>query len=324
MIPFFLGAVVLGAITIYFQYGRAIGGEVIPIGNWWQRSISACFAAGFYLYSALWPFNIIEIYPQWHRAFPTVETFPTWHIAPPEREALPYYIQIIPGLLIAGLLFYCWVRRAEAWARGMLTGLGIYFIAMLPALGFLTMSYMRLTLVADHFQYISIAALVALVVAGGYSRALRPTWLLAMAGCFAVITFWNWKATADNHVEEVVWIAGLVGLALAPMRDAELWKWVWRGYLGLVLGCFSIVTWNQAAIYQSEEALWTATLAKNPFSWQAHNHLGAALYMRGDIAGAYPHFLAATTIWGLRCRILRPRSIRRRCGTRRSSSTRSR
>jgi len=41
---------------------------------------------------------------------------------------------------------------------------------------------------------------------------------------------------------------------------------------------------------------WSSVLEANPSSWQAHNHLGAELYMRGDIKGAYPHFLRATQL----------------------------
>jgi tetratricopeptide (TPR) repeat protein len=295
-IPFFLVAFVLGVVTVYFQYGRAIGDEVIPIGNPWQRTISACFAAGFYLYSALWPFNIIEIYPEWHRAFFTPERFPTPHMSPPTLEAIPYWKQVLPGIGILAVLVYCWVRRAEDWARAMLTGLGCYFIAMLPALGFLTMSYMRLTLVADHFQYISIVAVIALVVSAGYQRALRPAWLLLAAAAFSIFAWVNWNLTQDNHVPEIVWIAGTVGLALVPIHDEEVWRWVWRGFLTLVLLSFTIITWNLAGIYESEGTLWSATLAKNPNSWQAHNHLGAWLYMNQDIRGAFPHFLKATQL----------------------------
>jgi tetratricopeptide (TPR) repeat protein len=327
-IPFFLVAFVLGVVTVYFQYGRAIGEEVIPIGNWWQRSISACFAAGFYLYSALWPFNIIEIYPQWHRMFGAVELFPERHITAPAPEALSYWKQFLPGVFIAALLFWCWLRRTETWARAMLVGLGSYFLAMLPALGFLTMSYMRLTLVADHFQYISIIAVIALVVAAGFQPALSPAdrarqrppeaerrdssffillrdFVRAYAGqlllvggalAFGVISWLNWDATQDNHIEEVIWIVGPIVLAAVSLQDEETWKWVWSLFIGTVLLCFCYISWNQAGIYQNEETLWSATLAKNPYTWQAHNHLGAALYMEGKIKEAFPHFLKATQL----------------------------
>src|SRR5581483_6117780 len=52
----------------------------------------------------------------------------------------------------------------------------------------------------------------------------------------------------------------------------------------------------QSDIYKSEGTLWQATLDKNPFSWQAHNHLGAWLYMHNDWRGAAPHFLKATQL----------------------------
>jgi tetratricopeptide (TPR) repeat protein len=297
MIPFFLVALILGAVTVYFQNVRAVGDEVIPIApHLWQRACSACFAAGFYLYSAIWPFNIIEIYPEWHRHFPTWEKFPAPHFAPPNKEAIPYYIQVIPGLLIAGLLIWCWVRRAKSWARATLTGLGCYFIAMLPALGFTTMSYMRLTLVADHFQYISIVAVIALVVAAGFNRSFNPIYLFGAALILSIITYINWGQTQDNRVEEILWILGLIALALAPRADDSIWKMVFYGYLALLFLCFGIVTFNQAALYQDEGTLWGATLAKNPDSWQAHNHYGAWLYQHGDIPGAAPHFRQATIL----------------------------
>ena len=294
-IPFFLCAFLLGLVTIYFQYGRAIGGEEIPIGNMAQRFASACFATGFYLYSALWPFNIIEIYPQWHRAFTEIVLQPKLHIEPPAPESIPYWAQLIPGLIIGGLLVYCWMRRTETWARALLVGLGCYIIAMLPALGMLKMSYMRLTLVADHFQYISIIAVIALVVAAGQTRALKPMWLFVAAGGLLLVTVLNWNQTQDNHVEEIVWILGALSLAFVTGREEE-WTWVWRGFIGLVILCSCVVSWAQAGIYESEETLWSATLAKNPNTWQGHNHLGAALYMRGDIKGAFPHFLRATQL----------------------------
>ena len=294
-LPFSLVALLLGAVTVYFQYGRAIGQEEIPIGNWWQRIASACFAAGFYLYSALWPFNIIEIYPQWHRAFSEIVTEPKLHIDPPAPESIPYWIQVIPGLVIGGLLIFCWMRRKETWARALLAGLGCYFVAMLPALGLLKMSYMRLTLVADHFQYISIIAVIALVVAAGWTRPLKPLWLCVAAAFFAVASYVNWNQGDDNHVAQLIWIVGALALAVFSRRE-DIWKWVWGGFLGAVLLCSSVLSRAQTGIYYNEESLWSATLAKNPNTWQGHNHLGAALYMRQDIKGAFPHFLKATQL----------------------------
>ena len=295
MLPFFLVAFLLGVVTIYFQYGRAIGGEEIPLGNLWQRVASACFAVGFYLYSAFWPFHIIEIYPQWHRAFWQLITQPKPHMEGPAPESLPYWIQVIPGLIVGGVLVFCWMRRQQSWARAILVGLGCYILAMLPALGLLKMSYMRLTLVADHFQYISIVAVIALVVAAGTRRMMKPVWLAVAALFFIVVTYMNWGQTQENHIYELIWILGTLVLAAATMVPG-IWKYVWGGFMFAVLVCSSIISFAQAGIYHGEESLWSATLEKNPNTWQGHNHLGAALYMRGDVKDAYPHFAAAVRL----------------------------
>jgi Flp pilus assembly protein TadD len=46
----------------------------------------------------------------------------------------------------------------------------------------------------------------------------------------------------------------------------------------------------------NEEDFWNTVLAKRSDCWQAHNHLGGLLYMRGDINGAYFHFAKAVEI----------------------------
>ncbi|HEX4084942.1 MAG TPA: tetratricopeptide repeat protein [Chthoniobacteraceae bacterium] len=301
MLPYFVVALVLGIVTIFFQYDVAIGGEEIPIGTLLQRSCSALFAIGFYLYSALWPFNLVEIYPQWHRAFREWVLLPSPHWQPPAPEALPYWLQAIPGLVILGFLGYCWAQRSKSWARAMLVALGCYIVAMAPALGLLKMSYMRLTLVADHFQYISIAAVIALVVAAGTEQRLKPAFLVMAAAFFAVVAKLNWGMLDKNPAPhatlfaEMLWIVGpliLAGAAMAP----RYWKPCWHAFTGLMLASFCVLSYVQAGIYHSEGTLWKATLDKNPTSWQAHNHYGAFLYMQQDWKDAEPHFLAATQL----------------------------
>ena len=302
MLPYFLAAGLLGVVTFYFQNYRAIAGEEIPIGNLAQRTASACFASGFYLYSAMWPFNIIEIYPQWHRAFTEHVTQPTPHIQPPAPESIPYPLQAVPGLLILAVLVFCVIKRKETWARAMLVGLGCYFIAMLPALGLMKMSYMRLTLVADHFQYISIAAVIALVVAAGSARAATPRWLCATALLLvsagsAIAMKVNWGLTENNRIAEIIWIVCPLTLAATSLfASREVWKYVWYGFLTVVLVCFCCVSWSLSEIYHSEYTLWSATLDKNPYSWQANNHFGAALFQEGRWREAYKYFKKATEL----------------------------
>jgi superkiller protein 3 len=46
----------------------------------------------------------------------------------------------------------------------------------------------------------------------------------------------------------------------------------------------------------SEEGFWRTMVEQQPDSWQAHNHLGALLYMNGNWKDAYPQFQKAVEL----------------------------
>lgn len=46
----------------------------------------------------------------------------------------------------------------------------------------------------------------------------------------------------------------------------------------------------------NEEEFWNTVLTKRSDCWQAHNHLGGLLFMRGDVNGAYSHFVKAVQL----------------------------
>ena len=99
------------------------------------------------------------------------------------------------------------------------------------------MSYMRLTLVADHFQYLSDISIIAFLCAAGtlFYRKLSPALKPAIIG--AVV---------------------------------------------LLIGAFTLYSWDRVKIYNGEFTLWADTLSKNPNAWQAHNHMGAVLFMQSS------------------------------------------
>src|SRR5581483_1533038 len=135
-IPFFLAAVALGYVTLKFQNERAIGTEVIPIGGFWSRLAGAGMLPWFYLFNALLPFWLIVIYPK-------------WHIDPPQAW------QFLPGIALVIAMFILW-RYRHSWAKATFCAMAYYIITLGPVLGFFKMSYMRLTLPADHFEYLSV------------------------------------------------------------------------------------------------------------------------------------------------------------------------
>ena len=227
-LAFFQIAVLLGVVTVWFQYGRAIGTEVIPIGEFPRRLANAGGTVWWYLTKAIAPINLIEIYPK-------------WSIGPTS------FVDFVPDITLVLLVVVLWWSQ-RIWGKGPLFAMLYFIVTLLPVMGFLKMSYMRLTLVADHFQYLSDISIIALFCAAGVELYRR---------CF------------------------------------EPWRPVLIGACALLLTTFCAYSWERAGVNQGEQTLWTDTLKKNWDSWQAHNHLGAVLYMQGKYDEAMEHFRLA-------------------------------
>ena len=240
-VPFFVLALVLGVVTVWFQNGRAIGQEVIPISDHFSTRLAGSgVAIWWYVSKALFPVNLNTIYND-------IDPFGAglrW----PITEG--YWWMFVAGAFVLITLHLLWLARN--WLGRTPFFVFAYFVGTLfPVLGFFKMSYMRLTLVADHFQYlsdISVVALTGALIALGLKK-LEPQFKPILIGSTVVLVF-----------------------------------------------CFSAYSWERAGVHQSEKTLWTACLAKNNDSWQAHNHLGAVIYMEGRPRDAAPHFQRAVDL----------------------------
>src|SRR5262249_1460751 len=142
-LPFWALSIVLSVVTVIFQHGRAIGTEILPTGgpfsdptgltsppaltDYAGRMISACFAMGYYLYQPIWPLNLLTIYPQWH-------------------VTLSAWIQVLPLFFYIALFAVAWVKR-DTWGRHVIFAFGCFLLMLIPVLGVIKMSYLRLTLV---------------------------------------------------------------------------------------------------------------------------------------------------------------------------------
>src|SRR6266567_8113536 len=144
--PFFLIGIVFGLVTMWFQ-NRGIGEEEIVIGSLSRRLVNAAMAIWWYTGHLFAPVRLMAIYPNWRFGSPSV------------LEWLP-----LIGLIaiLAGL--WHWRNRGT---RGALFAVACFVVALLPALGFVRMAYVRSgTLVADHHQYFADVSLLALFSAG--------------------------------------------------------------------------------------------------------------------------------------------------------------
>jgi tetratricopeptide (TPR) repeat protein len=100
----------------------------------------------FYLFKAALPLGLNPIYPRW------------------EIDA-GHWSSFVPGLAAAAGLWALW-RTRRRWGRGPLAGFGYFVVMLLPVLGFLDISFMMMSLVADRWQYFAIIGPIALVAAG--------------------------------------------------------------------------------------------------------------------------------------------------------------
>jgi protein O-mannosyl-transferase len=142
--PFFALALALIVVGIWMQ-NRGMGSDVRPI-SLLERIAGAGAAIWFYLYKAVLPFDLCFIYPRWEVS---IADFPWW---------LPSC-----GVIIASWLL--WRQRLSAWGRSALVGWLYYCVALSPMLGFLTFGFLAHSLVADHYQYLALIAIVAVAAA---------------------------------------------------------------------------------------------------------------------------------------------------------------
>ena len=242
-LPFFWISAVLGLATCYFQWSRAIGQEAIPVGGVASRIATAGMAILFYLWKAIWPFNLMTIYPKWQVDPPQVWQFLPW-----------------PILIATG--WWLWKNRGTAeqptWQRHALFVLAYFLLMLLPVLGFITISYMRITWVADHFLYtpmVGVIGLLAAAIAAWYAKAQaseRPVALALGAVILAVLGYSSFRYAHAWIDEESLWPHTIAGHP-NPCHQG--------------CGC-----------------------------WQAHNRLGAKKFAKGDLEAAHYHFQNSTRL----------------------------
>ncbi len=191
-IPFFILAAITALVTISFQKRYAIGEQItLGLDGFFARLAGAAWVVWFYLYKALLPLKLSMIYPRW-----SIEAgnFVSW---------LPM-VGLISGFVV---LWFC--RRT--WLRAVLLALAYFVVTLFPVLGFYDMSFMQHSLVADHFQYVSIVGILALVagVLGWICRCrpaiVRAAGYVVSAALIAVLAVLTWRQASTYKDEETLW-----------------------------------------------------------------------------------------------------------------------
>jgi protein O-mannosyl-transferase len=258
--PFFALAAAMAWITVKFQY-RLPEARDINVSSAF-RLARAGDAIWFYLWKDLWPAHLSAVYPG-------------WTIRP---ESIATYLPLILAILsMIGL----WIFKARL-GRGPFFAWSYFLIALLPALGFLNMSFMSQAPVADWWQHIAIIGVVA--SAGAccsylieYSGKAGSFATLGSVACMTVaLGYITWNEAMSYKSMEL-----LCRQALAENPNAE----IAHDNLGNVLLKQGNVT---QAIAENEEAV-----RELPGNAMAHNNLGNDLKVSGRLDDAINEYREA-------------------------------
>ena len=256
--PFFLLALIFGCLTIRFQ-SAAIGTAIVQTENFPGRLAAAGWALWFYLGKILFPLRLNLIYPLW------------------KIDALAP-AAYLPGLLWCGALGLC-LRLPRRCGLPTFLALSCFTATLFPALGFFNMYFLTLSRVSDHFQYLPMIAVVALVAAGLQSH-LRPKKFKAAAAVILLgLSMLSWQRAHAFCNEESLWRDTLGKNPAA---------WTARNNLGCLLA-------QQGQLDRAMDQF-TASLEINPQNADAHCNLARALSLKHDWPGANRHFQAALKI----------------------------
>lgn len=264
-LPFFAVSLVLGLVTIYFQHTRAIASVPVPIGGFGSRLAVAGVAAAFYAWKFILPLPLVPVYPRWEFNPPAL-----WHFA--------------PWVLLAVLLAICW-RRRSTWGRHVLFGGGVFIVLVAPVLGFVAMSYMHYSWVADHFVYLPIIGLVGLTT-GAVGRALSTDQRARRRGiqALAVVTVLALALLSRRHAahfrdETALWTHTLQHNPHAAVA---------HDHLGAAL--------QNAGRHAEAMGHFETAIARDPKFASPRNNLGVSLAALGRSAEAMAQFRGALQI----------------------------
>jgi protein O-mannosyl-transferase len=251
--PWFALAGAGGWLTAWFERTRigaeGAGFELTLV----QRSLLAGRVTWFYLGKLVWPADLMFIYPRW-----TVDPAQAW--------------QWLFPLAVLALLVGLWLRRR----RGAMAGLLIFVGTLFPALGFINVFPFVFSFVADHFQYLASASILA----------------MASAGLGAVLTRFSPGVSRTVNVLLLTALGALTWAQTGMYRDAfALYEttlarnpscWLAHNNLAMLL---TNAGRTPEAIPHLEQALHL-----RPDFPEAENNLGDDLRQLGRPQEAIPHF----------------------------------
>jgi protein O-mannosyl-transferase len=234
-------------------------------------------------------------------------------------------VTIVPGILmsIATSALSIWTQglklATEAdpqWVRTWPQRLATAGEAVWFYLGKLLWPYPLITIYPrwriDAGRWVSYLPLLALIVVLSFLWLKRESWSRA---CFFAFVYFGAAllpvlGLIDNpifrlslvfdHFQYLASIGplSLAGAGLVRVLDFNIPKkqWLQSALCAELLLILGMVSWLRTWVYESEDALWTDELAKNPNSWLGHYNLGNSFLEKGQVDAAVIQYQKAVEI----------------------------
>jgi Tfp pilus assembly protein PilF len=296
--PFFVVAVGLALFEATFSTVAAPV-SVAP-HSLLERGLRAAVAIWFYLGKALWPFDLSFDYGRWNVG---VHDVGGW-------------------LAISGIVAVTavgWIARRRRMGKPALFAWGYFCVALLPALGFAEVGFMKYSPVSNHYAHLALAGFAAAVgwlVAVALERValrVRRALLIALAAAVALLAVFTWRqnlvysdaerlyrdtlarnpssALAHTNLGALLILSGQFKAAAVELESAvRLTPDSSKAHDNLGLAWYRLGRVD-AAVREYREALRLA-----PDFFEAHNNLGAALARSGRVGEAIDEFKEALRI----------------------------
>ena len=204
-LPYFALSLALGAVTVWFQWTRAVGEQSGAPRGFPERVGASAWALAHYAWAAFFPVDLGFVYPEW----------------PESPDSPAFWLPTVAAAAAVGGGLWLWRQRQDRWVLAF-----AYHAAMvLPVLGLIEIAYFYISPVANHLQYLALmgpAALTGALLASGVAGRFRKAGLLT-----ATLLIGALGATSARR-------------ALAFESDLALWEGAAREQPGALFATWSL------------------------------------------------------------------------------------
>jgi tetratricopeptide (TPR) repeat protein len=302
LIPFVFLAIVSGFATAWMERKFAgAEGEAFAF-SFVERLLIAGRAFWFYLTKALWPSDLLFVYPRWE------VNSQTWR----------QYLFPIAAVCLFALAWM--LRKRWSW---LFAGLLVFGAILFPMLGFFNIVFFRLSFVSDHFQYLAILGIIVPVSAGGAILLKRLDGAYRVAGYALVFALLGTLAVSTSR-HSAMYHDNITCWKIVLERNPSHWmsqvnrasELLQKGDLDGALACFEIAlqksprnlairreisrnicdVFSKKGMLDEAIAQFEKCLAMSPDFAEAHHDLANALRKKGRYLDAVAHYESALRI----------------------------